>query len=90
LTIRAYHVKNVKVFEFLWKFENLEQVLSTYFDFIRLDNSVGIEMNIYSLNLEFPIMVTGIYTGSNKKLLKYLKPFIDINPNQQKIYKTTV
>lgn len=97
LTIQAHHVPEVINFQLRWPFESLYDVLQTYFEWLKNDNDIGIEMDIYSTSIEFPIEITGIYVKkdclhkdcSKNKLNKYLRPFFDLNPSINKIWSST-
>jgi len=65
---QAYHIPEVIIFELRWDFDKLYKVLMTYFNWLRNDNSVGIEMDIFSLTMKNPILITGIYAGRQSKL----------------------
>jgi hypothetical protein len=88
MTVKTHSVSRVQVFEFRWHIDKLYQVLTVYTNWLSNDNSVGIEMDIFNTNLENPIMITGLYTGSKKKLVEYLQVFLDLNPSVEKIWET--
>ncbi len=89
MTLQAHYVPEVTIFELRWTFNKLYSVLNSYFDWLRQSNSVGIEMDIYSLELKYPILITGIYPGSKEKLNKYLTSFYNLKPDEVKIWTTT-
>jgi hypothetical protein len=88
LTLQAHYVPEVIQFELFWKFDDLYSVLKKYFEWLKHDNGVGIEMDIFPLSREYPILLTGIYSGSRDKLDCYLKPFLNLD-HKIVIIKTT-
>ena len=87
MTLQAYKISEVVMFELNWKFDKLYLILKTYFKWAKNENSVGIEMNIFALSKEFPINITGFYCGTQEKLLKYLEPFLNLIPSKYKIWQ---
>lgn len=95
MTLQAHYVPKVIVFEFRWTFDKLYSVLNTYFEWFspktrdRHNNGVEIEMDVFSLSSDYPVVVTGIYDGSRDCLNKYLQPFVDLKPIIVKIENDT-
>lgn len=88
MTIQAHKVSTVTVFELFWPVNKLWKVLKTYFKWAKTNkSSVGIEMNIFSLTRQFPVCITGMYTGTMDRLIQHIKIFLDLNPCQEKIWE---
>jgi hypothetical protein len=91
LTLQAYPVKEVVVFEFRWPIERLPEVLAAYFEWLSHKNSIGIEMDIFRIAPDNPnpIMITGMGCKGENKLQVRLYPFLDLKPSVQKFRPTT-
>jgi hypothetical protein len=89
MTLQAHYVPKVINFELRWNFNKIYKVLTTYFNWLRIDNDVGIEMDIFSLTRDTPVLITGVYAGSKRKLEKYLEVFLDLTPDYTRFWETS-